>query len=278
MKECPLQVAEQRLADAARLWEKANESYFSPNDFRTFAQSCIQGLRTVTWILQNRKHELVGFDEWYGTRQESMRSDAVLRWLVNARNRIEKQGDLITLSQLKVTFSASWHDGLEHTEDLAPTVTLDEVGPLLLAQFPPLARSGEALLRIERRWVDSDLPDTELLKALSHCYSSLSELLRAAHKHFDLRNAADCCKLVGHSFDLPEIMLQAERPRVLWGKLQDQQVATVTSRSKEFSPEDLDAAATHYGFTTERPKGAGAPSSFKERCEFFFEGRAMLFL
>src|ERR1700676_3214289 len=97
---CPLHDVHQRLEDAVRMWKRANDSYFSPDDFRIAVQPCIQAFRSATWVLQNNKDKITGFEVWYSKWQEKMRSDVVLRWLVEARNQIEKQGDLQTKSKL----------------------------------------------------------------------------------------------------------------------------------------------------------------------------------
>lgn len=55
---CPLSDVHQRLEDAARMWKRANESYFSPDDFRVSVQPCIQALRSVTWVLQSNKAKI----------------------------------------------------------------------------------------------------------------------------------------------------------------------------------------------------------------------------
>ena len=86
------------MEDAHRLWHHALESYFDPEAFRVALQNCIQTLRTVTWLLQNNKRHIPNFDAWYSAWQDKMRADNVMRWLVNSRNKIEKQGDLGTHS------------------------------------------------------------------------------------------------------------------------------------------------------------------------------------
>jgi hypothetical protein len=39
-----------------------------------------------------------------------MKSDPLMRWLVEARNRIEKQGDLKTYSSARVSVLAGWNE------------------------------------------------------------------------------------------------------------------------------------------------------------------------
>lgn len=51
----------------------------------------VQG-RSVTFVLQNLRGHVDGFDEWYAEIQTSLRNDPVCCWFVKLRNRIEKQG------------------------------------------------------------------------------------------------------------------------------------------------------------------------------------------
>jgi hypothetical protein len=52
--------------------------------------------RTVTWVIQNLRSVLNDdeFDQWYDPKQEEMRKDSLMRYFVDARNEIEKQGKL----------------------------------------------------------------------------------------------------------------------------------------------------------------------------------------
>src|ERR1039458_683603 len=99
---CPIAPAERRLQDAAAFWKQAYDAYFNPNKFRIGLQAAIQALRSVTFVLQAQKNSIAGFEVWYGPQQEAMRNDPKMRWLVEARNFIEKQGDLSTRSRFTV--------------------------------------------------------------------------------------------------------------------------------------------------------------------------------
>src|SRR5258708_6216246 len=110
--KCPLRPVHRRMDDAHRLWHQALTAYFYPEEFRVAIQNCVQTLRTVTWLLQNRKADIPHFTTWYAPWQDRMRADAVLRWLVDARNRIEKQGDLAAHSTVHAAVVASYRDEL----------------------------------------------------------------------------------------------------------------------------------------------------------------------
>src|SRR5437867_12907835 len=90
--------AHRRLTAAHRLWHQAESSYPDPDGFCTNLNACIQALRSVTWVLQKGKRQIPQFGDWYARWQERLRADPIMRWLVDARNRIEKEGDLETRS------------------------------------------------------------------------------------------------------------------------------------------------------------------------------------
>ena len=51
----------------------------------------------------------------------------------------------------------------------------------MLPFLPKRAITEEALLKVERRWVESDMPDSEILDALCQCYLTLRKVVRDAH-------------------------------------------------------------------------------------------------
>jgi hypothetical protein len=77
---CPLAAVDRRLDDAHRLWHEADAAYFDPGAFRLKSQLAIQTLRSITFILQNQKRRIPGFDECMGpkTGMASGRSACVI--------------------------------------------------------------------------------------------------------------------------------------------------------------------------------------------------------
>src|SRR6516165_2955869 len=107
---CPLAAVDQRLADSHRFWHQAEATYFDPDGFRLAAQSAIQTLRSVTFILQKNKRGIAGFEHLYGGWQKRLAADELMRWIVDARNLIEKEGDLETHSYVRAEIVASYLD------------------------------------------------------------------------------------------------------------------------------------------------------------------------
>lgn len=162
------------------LWEQAARDYFKPAAFQLALQNCVTTSRTVTFILQNHKHDIDGFDEWYEGYQESWRADPIMRWAVDARNKIEKQGDLEMHSQVRAKIIASYI-GAAETNWLPQALFTSPQQMLRLIprrfHIPQIIEHGSLL--IERRWVHTALPDHEVLAALAHVHSALADLVNA---------------------------------------------------------------------------------------------------
>jgi hypothetical protein len=236
---CPLAAIDQRLADAHRLWHQAEAAYFDPDGFRLAIQNAIQTLRSVTFIVQNHKATIPDFVDWYGDYidekrgkrgkwQERLHAEPLMRWMVEARNKIEKQGDLESHSIVRVEIIASFYDDgpridvpahlFESTEAI-----LRNIPDNLLGQH--IRRNG--VLRIQRRWVENTLPDYELLDAVAVYYGKLSELVYDAHRQMGLDPPQTIHDEEGGSFDLPSMgwrfpcMIGHEKPRALTVSLAD---------------------------------------------------------
>jgi hypothetical protein len=181
---CPLAAIDRRLDDVHRHWHSAERSYFEPQAFRVAIQTAIQTLRTVTFILQSNKHLFPEFDTWYAPWQEKLKADVLMRWMVDARNKIEKQGDLEAHSFVRAEIVASY---LNNGPVMEVPAKLFEDPSFILKAIPKKSDLGDHImkfgtLRIQRRWVENSLPDYELLDAVSIAYGKIAELVHDAHR------------------------------------------------------------------------------------------------
>lgn len=180
---CPLSGLHRRMDDAHRLWHLAQDAYFEPDAFRVALQNCIQTLRSVTFVLKKEQSLIPDFDTWYPKWQDGLKRDRVMKWLVTARNKIEKQGDLNAFSFVHARIIASY---LDEVPDIDISVGLSEGVERLLRKIPRLALEKQVLeygvLQIERRWVDEELPDYELFDALGYAYGRLSIIVDDTHR------------------------------------------------------------------------------------------------
>jgi hypothetical protein len=186
-EQCPLVAVDRRLEDVHRFWHQAEKAYFDPDGFRVAIQTAIQMARTVTFVLQKNKELIPDFDNWYEGWQKKLGANPLMKWMVDARNRIEKQGDLEAHSFVSAEIVISHLD--EGPRIQVPAKLSD--APLALLGNIPANALGEhvkrdGILRIRRRWIENTLPDRELLDAVADAYGQLSQLVRDAHRQMGL--------------------------------------------------------------------------------------------
>jgi hypothetical protein len=183
LTDCPLAATHSRLSEAHRHFHEAEANYSDPEAFTAYLNSCIQSLRNVTFVLQKSKGLILGFEQWYQPWQNRMRDDPVLRWLVEARNQIVKCGDLETHSVANIAIVDDYSDSQVMQVPFPPTRSLEALSEDLIDRaLLPAELKRASILRIERRWVASDLPQFELLHVLAHGYTTLAYLIQDAHR------------------------------------------------------------------------------------------------
>jgi len=184
---CPLSAVDRRLGDLHRHWHEAERGYFDPESFRVAIQTAIQTLRTVTFIVQSNKRLFSNFDPWYESWQNKLRADPLMRWMVDARNKIEKQGDLEAHSFVRAEIIASYY---EEGPRMEVPAELFQSPAELISSIPTEALRKhvfkDGILRIQRRWVENSLPDYELLDAVGIAYGRVAELVADAHRELGL--------------------------------------------------------------------------------------------
>jgi hypothetical protein len=185
---CPITHAHRRLLDCHELWHAVQRNYMEPEAFRLNLNSLIQGLRSVTWLLQKQKATLPDFSEWYADWQELARQETIMAWIVRSRNRIVKEADLELLSQASVYISLDWLNEMSMSWNMPPRYTTRQILIRLLStqDVPPVG-----VLTVERRWVDRLLPEHELLDACAHAYELTARVIAIAHA----KNGVDRCSL-----------------------------------------------------------------------------------
>lgn len=183
--ECGVSNTHKRLLEAHRLWHQCLNDYFDPEGFRVNLNATIQSLRNLTFALQAEKEKINGFDEWYKPWQDRMKIDPVMKWLNDARVRIVHQKDLETKSMAKVLIHG-YYDLAEISLLVSPflssSVIAQSVKEDLVTKLSiPADQLTECIAVVERRWSANELPDWELLDALSYIFIFLSELVLDAH-------------------------------------------------------------------------------------------------
>lgn len=167
-----------RLLDMRQLWNEAADAYFEPAKFLLMLQQCITTSRTVTFIVQSNKAAFRDFEPLYESYQERWRNDPIMTWARDARNTIEKQGDLETHSQVRAELIAGFLPGpateWSPSELFASPIDIWQGIPKKY-RVPQVIQNGTLL--IERRWVASSLPGMEVLEALAHVDGQFCDLI-----------------------------------------------------------------------------------------------------
>lgn len=176
--------ARRRLEQAHELWHAAVAAYGDADDFCLAANALIPALRSTTLVLQKDLRHAEGFDSWYPSKQARLSADPVLRWIVEARNHIEKQGDLEMRSTARVTIITSWLPQPYQEFDVPPTVPAAIIAAELAHRDYPEPVRNEGMVRVERRWVTASLPDWEILDACSHAWHVLDQIIGDAERVF----------------------------------------------------------------------------------------------
>jgi hypothetical protein len=268
-----LKPAFRRLFDAKTHWHKAVESYFDPNDFRVAINSCIQELRNVTFVLQSNKRDIPEFDSWYGPWQQKMRANPALRWLIDARNYIVKQGDLELFSKLRIEVIGSYlaDEIAIFEENYNPNLTNKEIYAKTISMGLRSEVFENSYVKIQRRWIDKSYPDHEVLELLGECWSAVNELLLDAPSVV----TAEEQKLAKPK--LPPCMHEHLQMRVILMKVCKETLvpAVISSETVSIDDEKRETLQELYGDTPlflARKEGSNLSlKSLKEQCQFFLE-------
>ena len=106
--------------DAHVRWHAAADAYMDPESFRFNLNSLLESLRSVTLLLQNQKSNFADFDGWYLPLRDSMKTDSIMKWSLEARNRVVHQADLEIYSTAVVRLSHDWLDEVERILEVPP--------------------------------------------------------------------------------------------------------------------------------------------------------------
>jgi hypothetical protein len=226
--QCPTPTGHKRLEEVHRFWHECAEGYQDPEEFRIKLNACIQAARNLTFALQKEKDLIPDFNNWYPAWQETMKADPVMKWLHDARTHIVHKGDLETQSQAIVRVQIDYSDaGQEVAEGLPqpfskdtggdapkfntnPMLTLEEILAKVDELHLPTRILRESTLSIERRWVDTDIPNMELLDVLAHVYGVLNQIIHDAHDRAGLSHSL-MVDVDGEPVPVPEIETEEGR-------------------------------------------------------------------
>lgn len=240
-----MNATERRLEQAHQLWHRALESYPSVDDFCLAVNSLLQTLRTVTFVLQKSLKHRDGFDAWYAERQRAMNGDVVMKWAVEARNHIEKEGDLDLRSTARVSVVASWLEAPFEEFDVPPLIAPQAIAAAMAPRDIPDKIRREGVFTVERRWVAASLPDHELLEACAHVYDVLKVVVSEAEAAFG--DAEARLPLGSSQRERLECMIAGRDARTARLNLRTGDFLVYARGEHAMDPDNKERAAQHYG-------------------------------
>lgn len=282
---CPLSAVDRRLGDLHRYWHEAERGYFDPESFRVSIQTAIQTLRTVTFIVQSNKRLFSNFDPWYESWQNKLRADPLMRWMVDARNKIEKQGDLEAHSFVRAEIIASYY---EEGPRMEVPAELFQSPAELISSIPTEALRKhvfkDGILRIQRRWVENSLPDYELLDAVGIAYGRVAELVADAHRELGLEPPSTMVGDIDHTQGkesrggrLPCMIGHGDaRSHNVW--LATGQAMEIEQKTVEFDREQAEHAVGKYGLDPKEMFPSTDPAPEATLNGLFATARKMFFV
>jgi hypothetical protein len=255
---CVIPKTHARLEQAHLLWHEALAAYHDPDRFVVKLNALLEALRTVTFVLRKEFRDSDEFKSWYLPWERLMKADSRLTWARDARNEVEKEGDLETASVAHVRVLAGGWSAQVAEHDVDPTADASEIlRGLQLGAVPEHVRK-DGLLEVERRWTTPELPGQEVLEVLANCWGVLARLVAAGHEKrgqtmetcvLTAEPACGAVMLPGHPTGRWPCMVASREART-----RRRNLATGAPVELELvthqTPSDFDeqAAREHYGF------------------------------
>jgi hypothetical protein len=173
-----------------------------------------------------------------------------MRWLVESRNIIVKEGDLETYSTARISVVESWFEPPIFETLVPPFTKTEDLARILASTAPKGVPWDVGLLRIERRWVDSRLPKQEILEVLVHSFKVLSHLLFDAHEQLIDKEPRKTCPWFAsqelYKGFLPPCMLGQDWDRSLWVNVRDGSILIPEELPEVLTPDELQKAEERY--------------------------------
>jgi hypothetical protein len=172
-----LEEAEINIQKIESIFSKLFEDYHNPTNFIAQAEALVQALRNFTWFLQSKKSGIDKFDEWYGPWQELMKQNPYMRFIVEMRNGIVKQGIDTAKSQALILLYTDYRQTLLEKR-LDVRTTTDE----MRKEISKLAEKNPALNHatgeIQRIYIFNypKKDDLEVIDTLFYCFIFISKL------------------------------------------------------------------------------------------------------
>ena len=265
---CVLPKTHARLEQAHLLWHEALAAYHDPDLFVTKLNALLEALRTVTFVLKKEFGNSDEFKSWYVAWERVMKADSRLTWARDARNEVEKQGDLETRSIAHVRVLAGGWSAHVAEYEVDPTADASEILRGLQLGALPEQVLKDGLIEVERRWTTPELSGEEVLEVLAHCWGVLARVVAAGHQArgqtmdtcvLTAEPACGAALLPAHPSGRRPCMVASREART-----RRRNLATGSPHELQLVPReptgnfDEQAAREHYGFQDWEPAPADA--------------------
>lgn len=270
--KCKLPNTHNRLNEVHYLLHKMSENYFNPEEFRIYLNATIQAMRNLTFALQNEKSSFeISFDEWYTVWQNEMKSDKFMKWLNDSRVQIVHRGDLESKSILTVRAFA-YDDICVETHEVPINLTTEEVLRFLLENgyINPISSFNGVVFEVERKWIDKNLVDQELIFVLTHCFEFLYKLVDDAHKvnGININECDSFDKIHEYNFDNGKLscLESSNQSRILKFSALDGSTRKMKTKTFKVDESKIDKILEHYNFNEDsfKQKKDSSVNSFFE--------------
>jgi hypothetical protein len=200
-----------------------------------------------------------------------------MRWAVQARNKIEKRGDLETLSQIRAELIQGYVGGPETDwTSVGINWSIDQIRQSIPPSLLDRHVIDYGVLSVERRWVDSELPAMEILDALAHVYGQLALMIVGLHDHVGVaipHHQPDLgehlLQNLGHDGRLPSMESPLE-DRAIYTAVKDGSIVGYRRESGSTTPDDLRRAQRLYRHF-KPAKRLAAAASLREVATVYFD-------
>ena len=264
---------EKRLQDLSHLARQCHATYMEPELFRRNVNQFLQTSRTVTFIIQKNKESIPEFTLWYAAHVlDPWKSNELMEWAKDARNTIEKEGDLDMHSSVSATL---FYGYLEDT-DLKLAIGEPRLLHMSVKRLMRLARttlpsgvSRNAAVQVERRWVADSLPSHELLTAVCAIYRNVYHACAALARHL----GSELPEAVPDPSELEELARESRHTKIF--KLSSSGLYSMAATRVKADPSALEECdAEQIRGISAKWKGfdsiEGALSYLSEMAEFIF--------
>lgn len=281
-----LQPAVNRLKEATKHWLAAATAYHDAEDFRVALNAAIQAIRNVTFALQNQKSSIPNFDPWYSAWQSALREDFLMKWCVEARNRIVKQSDLETHSIAMASLAIDYREPPVSIFPVSPFESSRDIALYLQKDVLPAPMKSYGYLYVERRWVAADLPPFEVLETLAYAVFVLKTMLldivdqRGPKVFYGANGAPRPATFEAGVIDdkyLPDFVGSFRKHRTAWLELSSSEFVRVGESQIKYEPNEGARAEARYGLSKLQLGKETRKGDLKGRVNFFLTvGKRML--